>query len=220
MGPCSYMLKAVEELWEKTLPPLTEKLLMWDFLPVVFDLRQKDMQVGISFHTFAWQLSAFSLCSSGLIFALVVLSTIHLFMKVSFSADVILCGLLGLKHRLTNYEIYWNYQGERVSNVPIFVHVLVTLTPPGHWKGKTGSAFTVSFKGCWLALWTQSCTTLFGDTGFCFRKVTWHLCGLCKTLLAFSFETIKVQSVKLSLGICFLIAFHIIMTVSVLLIRF
>ena len=46
----------------------------------------------ISFHKFSWQLSAFSLCSSGLISALLVLSTIYLFMKVSLSPDIILCG--------------------------------------------------------------------------------------------------------------------------------
>ena len=40
------------------------------------------------------QLSSFSLCSSGLISALLVLSTTYLFMKVSFSPDVILCGWL------------------------------------------------------------------------------------------------------------------------------
>ena len=45
----------------------------------------------ISFHKFSRQLSAFSLCSSGLISALFVLSTIYLFMKVSFSLDI-LCG--------------------------------------------------------------------------------------------------------------------------------
>ena len=58
----------------------------------------------ISFHKFPRQLSVFSLCSSGLISALLVLSTIYLFMKVSFSPspDVILCGWLGLKHQLTN----------------------------------------------------------------------------------------------------------------------
>ena len=38
---------------------------------------------------FSRQLSAFSLSSSGLISALLVLSTIYLFMKVSFSPDVI-----------------------------------------------------------------------------------------------------------------------------------
>ena len=57
---------------------------------------------SISFHKFSRTLFAFSLCSSGLISALLVLSTIHLFMKVSLSPDVILCGWLGLKHQLTN----------------------------------------------------------------------------------------------------------------------
>ena len=56
----------------------------------------------ISFCKFSRQLSAFSLCSPGLNSALLVLSTIHLFMKVSLSPDVILCGWLGLKHQLTN----------------------------------------------------------------------------------------------------------------------
>ena len=55
----------------------------------------------ISFHK-SRQLSAFSLCSSGFISALLVLSTIYLFRKVSFSTDIILCGWLGLKHQLTN----------------------------------------------------------------------------------------------------------------------
>ena len=46
----------------------------------------------ISFHKFSRQLSAFSLCSSCLICTLLVLSTTYLFMKVSFSPDVSLCG--------------------------------------------------------------------------------------------------------------------------------
>ena len=37
-------------------------------------------------------------CSSGLIFALLVPSTIHLFMKVSLNPYIVLCGWLGLKH--------------------------------------------------------------------------------------------------------------------------
>ena len=57
---------------------------------------------GISFHKFSQQLSVSSLCSSGLISALLVLSTTYLFTKVSFSPDVIICGWLGLKHQLTN----------------------------------------------------------------------------------------------------------------------
>ena len=56
----------------------------------------------ISFHKSSRQLSTFSLCSSGLISALLVLSTTYLFMKVSFSPGMILCGWLGSKHQLTN----------------------------------------------------------------------------------------------------------------------
>ena len=43
----------------------------------------------ISFHKFSRQLSVFSLCSPSLISASLVLSTIYLFMKVSFSPDII-----------------------------------------------------------------------------------------------------------------------------------
>ena len=60
----------------------------------------------ISFHKFSRQLSAFSLSSCGLISALLVLSTLYLFMKVSLSPDIILCGWLGLKHQLTNQPTY------------------------------------------------------------------------------------------------------------------
>ena len=57
----------------------------------------------ISFHKFSCQLSAFSLCSSSLISALLVLLTIYFFMKiVSLSPDIILCGWLGLKHQWIN----------------------------------------------------------------------------------------------------------------------
>ena len=45
-----------------------------------------------SFHKFSLECSGFSLCSSGLISSLLVLSTIHLFMKVSLSPDIIICG--------------------------------------------------------------------------------------------------------------------------------
>ena len=47
---------------------------------------------SISFYKFSRQLFALSLCSSGLNCALLVLSTIYLFIKVSLSPDVILCG--------------------------------------------------------------------------------------------------------------------------------
>ena len=56
----------------------------------------------ISFHKFSRQLSDFSLCSSGLDSALLVLSTIYLFIKVSLSPDIILCGWPGSRHQLTN----------------------------------------------------------------------------------------------------------------------
>ena len=46
----------------------------------------------ISFHKFSEQLIAFSLCSSSLISAFLVLSTVYLVMKVSFSPDIILGG--------------------------------------------------------------------------------------------------------------------------------
>ena len=47
---------------------------------------------SVSSHKFSRQLSAFSLCSSGLISTLLVLSTIYLSMEVSFSPEIILCG--------------------------------------------------------------------------------------------------------------------------------
>ena len=57
----------------------------------------------ISFHKFPQQLFAFSFCCC-INFALFVLSTIYLFMKVSLSPHIILCGWLGLKHQLTKYQ--------------------------------------------------------------------------------------------------------------------
>ena len=56
----------------------------------------------ISFYKFLSQLFVFSLCSSSLISVLLALSAIYLFIKVSFSPDVIHCGWLGLKHQLSN----------------------------------------------------------------------------------------------------------------------
>ena len=47
---------------------------------------------GISINKFFRRLSAFSLCSSCLFSALLVLSTIYLFTKISLSRDIILCG--------------------------------------------------------------------------------------------------------------------------------
>ena len=53
----------------------------------------------ISFHEFSQQLSVLSFCSSSLISASLVLSSIRLFLKVSFSPDVIRSGWLGSKHQ-------------------------------------------------------------------------------------------------------------------------
>ena len=55
----------------------------------------------ISFHKVSRQLSVFSLCSSGPISALLVLSTTYLFMKASISPHVIPSGWR-LKNQLTN----------------------------------------------------------------------------------------------------------------------
>ena len=57
----------------------------------------------ISFHTFSGQLSAFSICSSDPISALLVIQTKYLFMKASLSPDIILCVWQSLKHQRTNY---------------------------------------------------------------------------------------------------------------------
>ena len=57
----------------------------------------------IQFYKFSRQLSAFSLCFSCLVSGLLVHSTIYLFMKISLSPDMILCGWLGLKRQLNNY---------------------------------------------------------------------------------------------------------------------
>ena len=56
----------------------------------------------ISFRKFSLQLSVFWFCSSGLISTLLVFSTVCLFMKVSFSHDIISSGCLGSKKQLTN----------------------------------------------------------------------------------------------------------------------
>ena len=69
----------------------------------------------ISFHEFSWQLSIFSLCSSGLISALLVLSTIYFYMKVSFSPDIIFSGWLGSKHQIINWLWSLSHQKGRIK---------------------------------------------------------------------------------------------------------
>ena len=77
----------------------------------------------------SWQLSVFSLCSSCLISALLILSTIYLFMKVSFSPDMVLCGWLGSKHQLTSCEdrvgVGW---GGKRDKIPMW-HIACQLQP-------------------------------------------------------------------------------------------
>ena len=65
-------------------------------------LNLRPFQLDFIPYFFPTQLSAFSLCSSCLIYAFLVLSTIYLFMKVSLIPDIILCVWLGLKHQLTS----------------------------------------------------------------------------------------------------------------------
>ena len=84
-----------------------------------FCLRQKPVELAHSFYSVLVSISVFMAlspvfhsitspensplphCSSGLISALLVLSTIYIFMKVSLSPNIIFCGWLGLKHQLT-----------------------------------------------------------------------------------------------------------------------
>ena len=84
-----------------------------------------------SFHKFSQQLSAFSLCFSGLIFALLVISTI-ISMKVSLSSYIILCGWLGLKHQLTNLPGSFNF----IFSI-LFLHSDIC---PGYWICLSGNS--------------------------------------------------------------------------------
>ena len=79
----------------------------------------------ILFHKFSRQLSAFSLCSSSNISGFLVLSTMYLFMKVSFSPDIILCGWLGLKHQLTNYCVFPCSVPCRIASLPYWKYTTV-----------------------------------------------------------------------------------------------
>ena len=57
----------------------------------------------ISFHIFSWQLCFLTLFFQSYLSALLVLSTVCLFMKVSFSPDIIPSSWLGSKHQLPTY---------------------------------------------------------------------------------------------------------------------
>ena len=75
--------------------------------------------ICISFHKLSRQLSVFSRCSSSLISVLLVLSTIYLFMKISFSPS----GWLSSKHQLTNI-----YHNVFVTLIKYSTHTLHTHT--------------------------------------------------------------------------------------------
>ena len=93
-----------------------------------------------------------SLLSHSVLPALLVLSTIHLFMKVPFSPDIILCGQLGLKHQLTNLLNCSVAYNEQISYLfclhdPIPRHLtqsLCSLFSPVEWNRPT-SCYTSNF---------------------------------------------------------------------------
>ena len=104
-------------LWHK----LTELAQSFLFCSCVYFCRYDPFNC-IPFHKFSQQLSVFSLCSSGLISDFLVLSTIYLFMKVSFSSDIILSGWLGSKHQLTKLNAtLWYLCINFIIKVPGFV---------------------------------------------------------------------------------------------------
>ena len=84
----------------------------------------------ISCHKFSRQLSVFSLSSLELISALLVLSTICLFMKVSVSPDIIPRGWLGSKHRLTKKFLLPTFLIMAVSVFPHLYGALNSNPPP------------------------------------------------------------------------------------------
>ena len=94
---------------------------------------------------FNYKFSVFLLCSSSLIFALLVPLTRYLFMKDSFSPDIPPSGWLGSKHQLTNiylFAVVLDY-----TNMTIFFqihsHILSLILQTG-----TPSAWHTCGEGC------------------------------------------------------------------------
>ena len=118
-------------LWHKNQPSLPTPF--YSVLVSVSDF----MALSTVFHSTSspQQLSAFSLCSSDVFSALIVLSTIYLFMKVSLSPDIILCGWLGLKYRLTNWQ--QNGQFPQQCRTAIYFLHLARNLPLAKWTGET-----------------------------------------------------------------------------------
>ena len=100
----------------------------------------------ISFHIFSQHLSAFLLCSSGLISALLVLSTIYLYMTVSFRPDIILCGWLGFKHQLTNSLIILRRRVDTVGQTQPHRFTCRQLKAEGN-TGKDKSVLNRQYRG-------------------------------------------------------------------------
>ena len=98
----------------------------------------------ISFHKFSRQLSAFSLCSSGFISALMLLWTIHLFTKVSLSPDIILWSWLGLKNQLTYSQKFPRCLPLKQFH-PIFLCLTIVYFLSFHGRTSSASSFFVSF---------------------------------------------------------------------------
>ena len=115
----------------------------------------------ISVHNFSRQLSAFLLCSSGLISALRALSTIYLFTKVSPGPDIILCGWIDLKNQLTNMSgrldkkdtglsIFSTFQTVQCSKHFVFRLTHAVLYFHDHWSGpptRVGFCPDIKFSG-------------------------------------------------------------------------
>ena len=87
-----------------------------------------------------YQVSAFALCSSDLSSVLLIISAICLFRKVSLSPDIILRGLLGLKHQLTNIR-------------SLYIYYLLGLTSTATSYGSLGSGGGVGeWGGGWVTV--------------------------------------------------------------------
>ena len=91
----------------------------------------------ISIHKFSRHSSVFWLCSSGLMSALLLISTIYVFKKVSFSPDIIPSVWLGSKHQLTT--------SLTLQMTLLFTHCQNYNTKWGESAPSTESCFSVVF---------------------------------------------------------------------------
>ena len=123
----------------------------------------------ISFHHFSWQLSVFSLCSSGLISLPYWSFQLHISVKVSFGPDIIPSGWLGSKHQLPTY-LPACCQGFEVLNESeshrIFFSVQVSTSDL---EFKVCIAFFIVCMCTWLA-WADH----FCSKSHCYFPGLWH----------------------------------------------